>query len=61
MSMMIMHVEMPHGCAAVLEGKTIKFYAGVGEPVFIGTLDDFAMEYPQAFQSLQNRGLIKEK
>ena len=54
-----MYVEMRDERAAVLEGKTVKYYTGVGKPVFTGTLDDFAVEYPQAFLELQNLGVIK--
>ena len=56
---MIMEVELPGNCAAVLEGSMIKYWIGEGLPVFIGTLDEFSEFYPEEFQKLVNIKAIK--
>lgn len=59
MGYMIMEVELPNNCAAVLEGSRIKYWIGEGLPVFTGTLTEFQDVYPKAFQEMLDLKVIK--
>ena len=58
---MIMEVELPGNCEAVLEGSMIKYWIGEGLPVFMGTLDEFSEFFPEEFQKLLTAKVIKER
>lgn len=54
-----MEVELPGNCAAVLEGRMVKYWIGEGLPVFMGTLDEFSEFFPEEFKKLVNIKVIK--
>lgn len=59
MSGLIMEVELPNDCFAVLDGDNIRYWMNTVQEVFNGTLLDFSAEFPAEFQKLLDLKLIK--
>lgn len=54
-----MQVALAHNGLAELEGRAIRYWAGVGEATFSGPLDDFAEQFPQVMAELLDCGAVR--
>ena len=59
MSAMIMEVQLDGNACVELCGMNAKLWVGYGLPVYEGDLEGMSQAYPEQFNQLLKRGLIK--